>query len=122
MKWDNSPANHLNPGVNLYLPAGCARKVVQLTARDEMRWNFALNSVAPHHQEIALPGAHSDIGGGYLPIAQETLILSRPVSSKVPVGTPVDRTHAWRETERQYEKWKALGFPESQLKRRSPHP
>ena len=94
MKWDNSPANHLNPGVNLYLPAGCARKVVQLTARDEMRWNFALNSVAPHHQEIALPGAHSDIGGGYLPIAQETLILSRPVSSKVPVGTPVDRTHA----------------------------
>ncbi|WP_045157904.1 PAAR domain-containing protein [Stutzerimonas stutzeri] len=117
MKWDNSPANHLNPGVNLYLPAGCARKVVQLTARDEMRWNFALNSVAPHHQEIALPGAHSDIGGGYLPIAQETLILSRPVSSKVPVGTPVDRTHAWRETERQYEKWKALGFPESQLKK-----
>lgn len=82
-----------------------------------MRWNFALNSMAPHHQEIALPGAHSDIGGGYLPIAQETLILSRPVSSKVPAGTPVERTHTWRETEQQYEKWKALGFPESQLKK-----
>ncbi|ESR01055.1 type IV secretion protein Rhs [Stutzerimonas chloritidismutans AW-1] len=117
MKWDNSPANHLNPGVNLYLPPGCAHKVVQLTARDEMRWNFALNSVAPHHQEIALPGAHSDIGGGYLPIAQEKLILSRPVSSTVPAGTPTELTHAWRETERQYEKWKAFGLPEDQLKK-----
>jgi len=127
MRWDFSPADHLNPGVNLYLPPGCARKVVQLTARDEMRWNFALNSVAPHHQEIALPGAHSDIGGGYLPIAQEKLILSRPVTSTVPAGAPVERTHAWSETERQYEKWKALGFPESQLKKdvrpiRKPHP
>jgi len=117
MRWDFSPADHLNPGVNLYLPPGCARKVVQLTARDEMRWNFALNSVAPHHQEIALPGAHSDIGGGYLPIAREKLILSRPVSSTVPAGTPVESTHAWRETSRQYEKWKALGLPEDQLKK-----
>lgn len=117
MKWDLSPADHLNPGVNLYLPPGCARKVLQLRARDEMRWNFALNSVTPHHQEITLPGAHSDIGGGYLPIAREKLILSRPVSSTVPAGTPVERTHAWRETERQYEKWLALGLPEDQLKK-----
>lgn len=117
MRWDFSPADHLNPGVNLYLPPGCARKVVQLTARDEMRWNFALNSVAPHHQEIALPGAHSDIGGGYLPIAREKLILSRPVSSTVPAGTSIENTHAWRETSRQYEKWMALGLPEDQLKK-----
>ncbi|WCR46291.1 DUF2235 domain-containing protein [Stutzerimonas stutzeri] len=117
MRWDFSPADHLNPGVNLYLPPGCARKVIQLTARDEMRWNFALNSVAPHHQEIALPGAHSDIGGGYLPIAREKLILSRPVSSTVPAGTPIESTHAWRETSRQYEKWMALGLPEDQLKK-----
>ena len=117
MRWDFSPADHLNPGVNLYLPPGCARKVVQLTARDEMRWNFALNSVAPHHQEIALPGAHSDIGGGYLPIAREKLILSRPVSSTVPAGTPIESTHAWRETSRQYEKWMARGLPEDQLKK-----
>tara|TARA_Y100001951_G_scaffold78724_1_gene66323 strand:+ start:836 stop:2752 length:1917 start_codon:yes stop_codon:yes gene_type:complete len=117
MRWDFSPADHLNPGVNLYLPPGCARKVIQLTARDEMRWNFALNSVAPHHQEIALPGAHSDIGGGYLPIAREKLILSRPVSSTVPAGTPIESTHAWRETSRQYEKWMARGLPEDQLKK-----
>ncbi|AGA84743.1 PAAR domain-containing protein [Stutzerimonas stutzeri] len=117
MGWDFSPADHLNRGINLYLPPGCARKVIQLTARDEMRWNFALNSVAPHHQEIALPGAHSDIGGGYLPIAREKLILSRPVSSTVPAGTPIESTHAWRETSRQYEKWMALGLPEDQLKK-----
>jgi len=117
LSWDFSPADHHNPGVNLYLPPGCARKVVQLTARDEMRWNFALNSVTPHHQEITLPGAHSDIGGGYLPVVQEKLILSRPVSSTVPADTPTERTHAWRETERQYEKWKVFGLPEDQLKK-----
>lgn len=117
LSWDFSPADHHNPGVNLYLPPDCARKVLQLKARDEMRWNFALNSVTPHHQEITLPGAHSDIGGGYLPLVQEKLILSRPVSSTVPAGIPTERTHAWRETERQYEKWKALGLPEDQLKK-----
>ncbi|WP_313476355.1 phospholipase effector Tle1 domain-containing protein [Stutzerimonas kunmingensis] len=117
LSWDFSPADHHNPGVNLYLPPNCARKVLQLKARDEMRWNFALNSVAPHHQEITLPGAHSDIGGGYLPVVQEKLILSRPVSSTVPADTPTERTHAWRETERQYEKWKAFGLPEDQLKK-----
>lgn len=117
LSWDFSPADHHNPGVNLHLPPDCARKVLQLKARDEMRWNFALNSVTPHHQEITLPGAHSDIGGGYLPVVQEKLILSRPVSSTVPAGIPTERTHAWRETERQYEKWKALGLPEDQLKK-----
>ncbi|MBU2010761.1 MAG: DUF2235 domain-containing protein [Gammaproteobacteria bacterium] len=117
LSWDFSPADHHNPGVNLYLPPDCARKVLQLKARDEMRWNFALNSVTPHHQEITLPGAHSDIGGGYLPVVLEKLILSRPVSSTVPADTPTERTHAWRETERQYEKWKAFGLPEDQLKK-----
>lgn len=117
LSWDFSPADHHNPGVNLYLPPDCARKVLQLKARDEMRWNFALNSVTPHHQEITLPGAHSDIGGGYLPVVQEKLILSRPVSSTVPAGIPTERTHAWRETERQYEKWRALGLPQDQLKK-----
>lgn len=117
LSWDFSPADHHNPGVNLYLPPDCARKVLQLKARDEMRWNFALNSVTPHHQEITLPGVHSDIGGGYLPVVQEKLILSRPASSTVPAGTPTERTHAWRETERQYEKWKAFGLPEDQLKK-----
>lgn len=106
-----SPADNLNPGVNLYLPPGCARKVLQLTARDEKRWNFALNSVGPDHQEIALPGAHSDIGGGYRALALEQLVLSRPISSTVPADTPTEHTHAWRETWRQLDEWIALGLP-----------
>ncbi len=106
-----SPADHLNPGVNLYLSPNCARKVLQLTARDEKRWNFALNSVGPDHQEIALPGAHSDIGGGYRPLALEQLVLSRPISSRVPADTSTEQTHAWRETWRQLGEWKALGLP-----------
>jgi hypothetical protein len=113
---DYSPADHLNPGINLYLPPGCARKVLQLTARDEKRWNFALNRVAPDHQEISLPGAHSDIGGGYRPLMLERLVLSRPLSSTVPANTPPEQTHASRETWRQYHQWKALGLPDEALK------
>ncbi len=116
LKGDYDPANHLNPGINLYLPPGCARKVLQLTARDEKRWNFALNRVAPDHQEICLPGAHSDIGGGYRPLMLERLLLSRPLSSKVPANTPPEQTHASRETWRQYHHWKALGLPDEALK------
>ncbi|MCY1279768.1 PAAR motif protein [compost metagenome] len=63
---DRNPLNKLNPGVNLYLPPGCAGQVVQLVARDERRWNFALNSVRSgplaagqaQHREIVLPGVH----------------------------------------------------------------
>jgi len=113
---DYDPADHLNSGINLYLPPGCARKVLQLTARDEKRWNFALNRVAPHHQEISLPGAHSDIGGGYRPLMLERLLLSRPLSSTVPADTPPEQTHASRETWRQYHHWKALGLPDEALK------
>ncbi|WP_032621624.1 phospholipase effector Tle1 domain-containing protein, partial [Pseudomonas avellanae] len=57
-----------NRRVNLYLPPGCAEQVLHLVARDESRRNFALNSVTPAWpREITLPGAHSDIGGGYPP-------------------------------------------------------
>ncbi|GHH57676.1 phospholipase effector Tle1 domain-containing protein [[Pseudomonas] boreopolis] len=66
-------------GVRTALPAGCARKVVQLAARDERRANFMLTTVAPPHQEIALPGVHSDIGGGYHRDREGPLLLERPV-------------------------------------------
>lgn len=114
---DYSPANALNPGINLYLPPGCARKVLQLSARDERRWNFALNSVAPHHQEISLPGAHSDIGGGYRPHSLERLLLSRPLSSTVAANTRPEQTHAWQESWRQHRHWTTLGLPGDGLMR-----
>jgi hypothetical protein len=49
---------------------GMAEKVVHLTAGDEYRKNFALTTIASAiaagvGYELQLPGAHSDIGGGY---------------------------------------------------------
>lgn len=75
---DLSAGNARNPGINLYLPPGCARKVVQLTAQHEERHLFSLNQVGPAHEEIALPGVHSDIGGGYPPLMYERLLVDRP--------------------------------------------
>jgi hypothetical protein len=49
---------------------GIAEKVVHLTAGNEYRKNFALTTIASSiaagvGYELQLPGAHSDIGGGY---------------------------------------------------------
>ncbi|GEM_PF-19476 len=74
---DFSAADERNPGVNLYLPPGCARRVIHLTARDEWRESFALNSVQPGYGDISLPGAHSDLGGGYAPRAVDSLLLTQ---------------------------------------------
>lgn len=80
-------------GVQTYLSANCARKVVHLVARDEVRANFILTSALPH-QEIALPGVHSDVGGSYRADHEGPLWLTRPVSSDegpVSLGTTVDK-------------------------------
>ncbi len=87
-----------NRRVNVYLPPGAAEHVVHLVARDELRRNFALNSVAPHwDREIVLPGVHSDIGGGYHPQMLEQIVLTRPRWSVVGCDTPPELTSAWRE-------------------------
>ncbi|KTT12625.1 hypothetical protein NS2R_07860 [Pseudomonas oryzihabitans] len=93
LRGDFSPANAANPGLNLYLPAGCARKVIQLVAHDEQRRNFALTKVAPQHEEIALPGAHADLGGGYPAEMTERLLLTQPRVSRERYGT--DSQAAW---------------------------
>jgi len=79
---DLSPGNDRNAPVNLYLDPGIASTVVQFTATDECRENFALNSLCNpdgtlpgNFREIALPGAHSDIGGGYHDSQTEQLLL-----------------------------------------------
>lgn len=103
-KGDLSVANDINHGVNLYLPPGCARKVIQLQARDECRSNFALNSVQPDHLAISLPGVHSDIGGGYVPLARERTWLIQPTVILVREGRPIEvhpeysRLHALAQT------------------------
>ncbi|KTT12388.1 hypothetical protein NS2R_09300 [Pseudomonas oryzihabitans] len=99
LRGDFSPANASNPGLNLYLPAGCARKVVQLAAGYEYRRNFALTSVAPEHEEIALPGVHADLGGGYPPEMQERLLLTRPLASRERYGTDSHEAWSYRQAE-----------------------
>lgn len=84
--------NGINPhssntgDVRLALRPGAADKVFHITAAHECRFNFALNSVRPAWPELALPGVHSDIGGGYLPVTQEALFLTRPEAETVPLG------------------------------------
>lgn len=81
------------PELNLHVRAGMARQIAQLVARDERRYNFSLLK-SPH--DIVLPGSHSDIGGGYLPLAVEKLLLSRPRHSQVPRDTAAERTFAYQ--------------------------
>ncbi|MDR6676630.1 PAAR domain-containing protein [Pseudomonas oryzihabitans] len=99
LRGDFSPANASNPGLNLYLPVGCARKVVQLAAGYEYRRNFALTSVAPEHEEITLPGVHADLGGGYPPEMQERLLLTRPQASRERYGTDSHAAWSYRQAE-----------------------
>ena len=63
-----------NGDVKLYLDPKRVGKVVHLTAhpRDEYRYNFSLNHLnnassdpSSDFFEMALPGVHSDVGGGY---------------------------------------------------------
>jgi len=93
-----TPVNGLNPhsadtgSVNITLRPGVAEKVFHITALNECRFNFALNSVRPAWPELALPGAHSDIGGGYLPVMRESVFLTRPQGETVPDDQPETQT------------------------------
>ncbi|RON09955.1 hypothetical protein BK659_08585 [Pseudomonas brassicacearum] len=107
---DLSVANDDNPGVNLYLPPGCARQVIQLQACDERRHNFALNSVLDGHREISLPGVHSNIGGGYLPRARERLWLTPPRRVTQDANRPVQAHLEWAKARTQMLALEASGL------------
>ena len=96
--------NGLNPhsantgSVDIRLRPGVAEKVFHITAQHECRYNFALNSVAPAWPELTLPGAHSDIGGGYLPQLREDLFLTRPLVETLPHKQPGPQSHVYKQT------------------------
>jgi len=59
-----------------------AEKVVQLAAADEHRKNFSLtniNSAGAKGEQYFLPGAHSDVGGGYVDGAPEEQVIFKGV-------------------------------------------
>ncbi|MDH1541796.1 DUF2235 domain-containing protein [Stutzerimonas stutzeri] len=103
--WDDwgDPSDDVNGGIDLYLAPDAARQVVHLVARDEYRRNFALNQVAPPHREIVLPGAHSDLGGGYPPLDSERLYPIRPRSNWVSRATSPFSTLAYQNAQRDTE-------------------
>ncbi|MBT1120515.1 phospholipase effector Tle1 domain-containing protein [Stutzerimonas nitrititolerans] len=103
--WDDwgNPKDAVNGGLNLHLSAAAARQIVHLVARDEHRRNFALNKVLPVHREIVLPGAHSDLGGGYQPEAVERVYLSRPISNWVRWDTEPRHTSAFQQAQQETE-------------------
>ncbi|APC14785.1 hypothetical protein BLL42_03230 [Pseudomonas frederiksbergensis] len=110
------------PGVKLHLLPKFFPNVLQLVARDEYRANFALNRIGPDHPEISLPGAHADIGGGYLDEAEERLMLSPMQALDVPLATDVKNTSIYRSAEQERAKWHAKGWPLDMLALLTPEP
>ncbi|MNE06022.1 hypothetical protein D3C80_985970 [compost metagenome] len=103
------------PGLQLYLAPDHFPTVVHLVARDEYRANFALNSTAPEHRELVLPGAHADLGGGYLAEAEECLLVSPMQALDVPLQADVRNTSIHHDAERARDAWRAKGWPEHML-------
>lgn len=75
--------------INVNLRPEDAERVVQFAARDERRHNFSLNSLRgesdylpEHFSEWVLPGAHSDIGGGYSDRFHERIEVRLPLVVK----------------------------------------
>ena len=101
-----SPAKHNTGSVKLYPDPTKVEKVIHLCAQNEYRHNFALNSVEPGHEDITLPGAHSDIGGGYLREDTEQRWLTRPRRTSGRASTVVENTHAWQRAEQDLAEWK----------------
>lgn len=93
-----------NPNVKLELRPSVAKKVFQITAINEYRYNFSLNSIKGMWPELALPGAHSDIGGGYNPVdsplqENEHLFLTCPEFEIVSDDTRETDTRVYRNAE-----------------------
>ena len=80
---DFAPGNGRNEPVRISLDPTHIGAAVHLVAGDECRQNFSLNSLrsadgslAENFREISLPGAHSDIGGGYQDAQREDVLVS----------------------------------------------
>lgn len=97
-----------NPGVNLELRPSVAQKVFQISAMHECRHNFSLNSIKGMWPELALPGVHSDIGGGYNAGESEDTLLTMPDFEVVRDDAEELRTEVYRKTEAMREKFYSL--------------
>lgn len=110
--------------MNLQLHLAPARfaNVVHLVARDEHRAHFPLAQVCAGHVEIEVPGAHSDVGGGYFALEREQLLVGRMQALTVGAGTAVEATSIYREAQRIKATWLSRGWPPGCLKILAPAP
>ncbi|WP_323066068.1 DUF2235 domain-containing protein [Aeromonas jandaei] len=102
---------------NVTLAADCAERVVHIVAADEWRYHFDLTritddaagtAIAKNFTEVIIPGAHSDIGGGYYsrwslrdpnavsPLIIENCVIATFNSDAMPYVNPTD-TLAYRD-------------------------
>ncbi|MGI4839790.1 MAG: phospholipase effector Tle1 domain-containing protein [Janthinobacterium lividum] len=88
----------MGPGAQpcLQLRDNMARRIVHLVAADEHRHNFALSSAGAY--DLPVPGAHGDIGGGYPPLMEERLILTRPDGSCIAPQRPLESAPSYLRT------------------------
>ncbi|MGE8497887.1 MAG: T6SS phospholipase effector Tle1-like catalytic domain-containing protein [Pseudomonas sp.] len=110
------------PGVNLHLAPQHFDHVVHLVARDEARANFALSTVQPDHTEITLPGAHSNIGGGYRADMEERVLLSPMQALTVQRGADVKTTSIYRDALQAKARLESEGWPATVLEVVTPPP
>ena len=67
--------NDDNGDVNVHVSAAQANRIWHLTAKNEYRENFRLNENLPGGGSTrSLPGAHSDVGGGYRSKGDNTVV------------------------------------------------
>jgi len=97
--------------LDLHLDPARFPQVVQLVARDEHRQHFALAQLCHGHTEIEVPGAHADIGGGYLALEQEKLLVWPMQALTVGGGTQVHTTSIYRHADQERQLWLARGWP-----------
>ena len=102
-------------GIKLYLDRRFFTDVVQLSARDEYRANFALSRVKADHLEVILPGVHSDIGGGYRDDIEECVLVSPMQTLEVSKFTDVSTTSIYRDAMVIKNEWISRGWPEDLL-------
>lgn len=60
--------------LNLHLSGGSADTIFHLTAEHEIRHNFPLTNTAGAGSSRALPGVHSDVGGGYRGVGDDVIV------------------------------------------------
>ncbi|WP_297836899.1 DUF2235 domain-containing protein [Pseudomonas sp.] len=112
----------ITPGLNIVLPKSDFKDVVHLVARDEYRDNFALNRIGPEQLEIALPGVHSNLGGGYRLESDECVLVSPMQGLTVAANCDVKTTSIYQDALQAKQKMIAEGWPVEMLEVITPPP